>query len=68
MSADPGQVALNACFVSHRRGVGGAEQLVVNLLEGLRPQVTDAESWRVHSREPLVPSSTWPPVSTAAEN
>ena len=62
MSADPGQVALNACFVSHGR-VGGAEQFVVNLLDGLRPQVADAESWRVYSREPLVTTFDLAPCS-----
>ena len=51
------QVAVNACFVSHGR-VGGAEQLVVNLLDGLRDQVADDETWRVYSREPLV--TTYP--------
>ena len=53
MTTPATQVAVNACFVSHGR-VGGAEQLVVNLLDGLRQQVATAESWRVYSREPLV--------------
>ena len=51
------RVGLNACFVSHGR-VGGAEQLVVNLLDGLRHEVRGNEVWQVYSREPLV--TTYP--------
>jgi glycosyltransferase involved in cell wall biosynthesis len=51
------RVSVNACFVSHGR-VGGAEQLVVNLLDGLRQHVLADEAWRVYSREPLV--TTYP--------
>jgi glycosyltransferase involved in cell wall biosynthesis len=57
VSASGHNISLNACFVSHGR-VGGAEQLVVNLLDGLRDQVATGETWRVYSREPLV--TTYP--------
>lgn len=55
-------VAVNACFVSHSR-VGGAEQMVLNLLEGLDGSAADATSALgpvdVVSREALVGCEHW---------
>lgn len=46
------RIAVNGCFVYPGR-VGGAEQMLYDILEGLRGHVRPGDEWTVYTREPL---------------
>ncbi len=55
------RIAVNACFLRHSR-VGGAEQMLLNLVEGLDGLMADAvgrTASEVISREKLITSDAW---------
>lgn len=53
------RIAVNGCYVYPGK-VGGAEQMLYDILDGLRPQVRRGDEWTVYTRVPLATGSVNP--------